>query len=173
MAPEARRAAGAAITRNLLILAENGPARTITSYVSIGAEPPTLEANEVLRASGRDVLVPLLQPDLDLDWCRYEGAETLVAGPRGLFEPIGGALGVDAVATADLVVVPALAVGPDGTRLGRGGGSYDRALARVPPGVTVAALLYDGELLDAVPAEPHDRRVSVVVTPSAVIAVAG
>lgn len=52
-----------------------------------------------------------------------------------------------------------------GRRLGRGGGSYDRALARVPVGTFVCTLLYDGELLDRVPAEPHDRTVTAVVTP--------
>ena len=76
------------------------------------------------------------------------------------------ALGVDAVTDADVVLVPALAVGADGARLGRGGGSYDRALARVPAGRPRTALLYDGELLPGVPAEPHDQRVSGVVTPS-------
>jgi 5-formyltetrahydrofolate cyclo-ligase len=53
-------------------------------------------------------------------------------------------------------------------RLGRGGGCYDRALARVPVGTFVCALLYDDEVLDAVPSAPHDRRVTAVVTPSGV-----
>ena len=66
-----------------------------------------------------------------------------------------------------MVVVPAVAVDRAGVRLGRGGGSYDRVLARVPPGVPVIALLYDGELCAALPAGPHDRRVTAVVTPSA------
>jgi 5-formyltetrahydrofolate cyclo-ligase len=66
--------------------------------------------------------------------------------------------------------VPALAVGRDGTRLGRGGGSYDRALARVPAATPVVALLYEDELLETVPAEPHDRRVSAAVLPSGVVA---
>jgi 5-formyltetrahydrofolate cyclo-ligase len=50
--------------------------------------------------------------------------------------------------------------------LGRGGGSYDRALARVGPDRLAVALLHEGELLDAVPAEPHDRPVQLVITPS-------
>ena len=52
-----------------------------------------------------------------------------------------------------MVLVPALAVDRTGMRLGRGGGSYDRALGRVPVGTFVCALLYDGEVLDRV---PHD-----------------
>ena len=54
-----------------------------------------------------------------------------------------------------------------GLRLGRGGGSYDRALARVAPGIPTIALLYDGELLDEVPADGHDQRVRLVARPSA------
>ncbi len=62
------------------------------------------------------------------------------------------------------MIVPALLVARDGTRLGRGGGSYDRALARAT-GLTVA-LLHDGELVDALPAEPHDVAVQAAATPS-------
>jgi 5-formyltetrahydrofolate cyclo-ligase len=67
---------------------------------------------------------------------------------------------------ADAVLVPALAVGRDGVRLGRGGGSYDRALARVAPGTPRAALLFDEELVDALPADPWDVPVTDVVSPS-------
>ena len=165
MTPEARRVAGAAMTRNALILAQRLTVRTISSYVSIGTEPATLEMNDALAGRGVRVLLPVLQPDLDLDWCGYDGATGLVGGPRGLLEPEGSRLGPQAITEADLVVVPAVAVGRDGSRLGRGGGSYDRALARLDPGVPVVALLYDGELLDSVPAEPHDRRVTAVLTP--------
>jgi 5-formyltetrahydrofolate cyclo-ligase len=95
----------------------------------------------------------------------YGGPPSLVPARRGLLEPVGPRLGPDAVATADVVLVPALAVGRDGVRLGRGGGSYDRALARVPVGTFVCALLYDEELLAEVPRADHDRAVTAVVTP--------
>jgi 5-formyltetrahydrofolate cyclo-ligase len=84
-----------------------------------------------------------------------------------LREPGGPRLGVEAVGAVDLLLVPALAVGRDGTRMGRGGGSYDRVLARLPePGPLVVALLHDGEDVAFVPAEPHDRRVHAVITPA-------
>jgi 5-formyltetrahydrofolate cyclo-ligase len=72
---------------------------------------------------------------------------------------------VSAVTSADLVIVPALAVDRDGRRLGRGGGSYDRALARVGAAVPTVALIYDDELLDEVPAGPLDQRVRMVARP--------
>jgi 5-formyltetrahydrofolate cyclo-ligase len=67
------------------------------------------------------------------------------------------------------VIVPALAVDRRGVRLGRGGGSYDRALSRVPVGTPIVAALYDGELLDALPADPHDVRVTGVATPAGLV----
>ena len=70
------------------------------------------------------------------------------------------------MARADAVLVPALAVDRAGNRLGRGGGGCDRALARVGPLMPLIALVYDGELLDHVPAEPHDVPVRAAVSPA-------
>jgi 5-formyltetrahydrofolate cyclo-ligase len=168
MAPADRAVAAAALTAAVLNLPEVRPARTIASYLSIGSEPSTAELVDVLRSRDVRVLVPVLRADLDLDWAIYETRAGLSPGERGLWKPEGASLGVTAVAQADMLVVPALAVDAAGTRLGRGGGSYDRALARLPRGRPVVALLYEGELLPAVPAEAHDRAVTVVVTPSGV-----
>jgi 5-formyltetrahydrofolate cyclo-ligase len=90
----------------------------------------------------------------------------LEPGRFGLLEPVGPRLGPTAIGTADIVVVPALAVARDGVRLGRGGGYYDRALRHARPDAVVVALLFDDEFVDELPAEPHDRRVTAVVTPS-------
>ena len=87
----------------------------------------------------------------------------MVPGPRGLLEPGEPPRGVDAVARADAVLVPALAVDGAGRRLGRGGGGYDRALARVGPLVPLIALVYDDELIEHVPTEGHDIPVRAAV----------
>jgi 5-formyltetrahydrofolate cyclo-ligase len=89
----------------------------------------------------------------------------MVPGPRGLLEPSEPPRSPQAVARADVVLAPALAVDAAGNRLGRGGGSYDRALARVGPLIPLIALLYDDELLDRVPVAPHDTPVRAVVRP--------
>ena len=107
-----------------------------------------------------------MQPDLDLDWSVYHGPTSLAPARMGLLEPVGPRLGVDSIATADLLLVPGLAVSPSGDRMGRGGGCYDRALARVPVGTPVWVLLYDDEVGLDVPVEPHDRKVTGAVTPS-------
>jgi 5-formyltetrahydrofolate cyclo-ligase len=166
--PLSEVAAGArAMAELLLATPEVRRAATVAAYVSLGSEPGTAVLLDALRAAGKRVILPVLLPDNDLDWAAYDGE--LAAARRGLLEPTGVRLGVDAVATADVVLVPGLAVGRDGMRMGRGGGSYDRALARVPVGTFTCVLLHDGELLAAVPSEPHDRPVTAAVTPSTLV----
>ena len=157
----------AAIASRLLASASVRRAGTIAAYVSIGTEPGTSALIEALREQGKRVLLPLLQPDNDLDWAVHTG--DLMPARRGLLEPGGPTVGPEAIAWADVVLLPGLAVDRTGMRLGRGGGSYDRALGRVPLGTPTIVLLYDGEILDRVPAEPHDRRVTHAVTPSGLV----
>ena len=170
---EQRTAAGRAIRDALLERPEVQMAGTIAAYYSVGAEPDTRGLLFALWKRGSYVLLPLLRPDGDLDWASYEGPESLVPGPRGLLEPGGPPRGPGAVARADVVLAPALAVDRAGNRLGRGGGSYDRALARVGPLVPLIALVYDAELLDRVPAEPHDVKVRAAVSPGAGVTMTG
>ncbi len=157
-----------AIADHLLAAEEVRRAATIAAYVSVSIEPGTGPVIERLAAMGRRVILPLLQADNDLDWAPYTGPEELMPARRGLLEPTALPLGRDAVATADVVLAPGLAADRTGMRLGRGGGSYDRALTRVPAGTFVCVLLFDGEILDAVPTEAHDQRVSAAVTPSGI-----
>jgi 5-formyltetrahydrofolate cyclo-ligase len=161
--------AGPALAGRVLALPEVAAARCVAAYSSFGTEPPTDSLLEALRAAGKRVLLPVVLDDLDLDWAEYGGPESLGFTLRGMAEPVGERLGPDAIGSADVMLVPALAVARDGVRLGKGGGSYDRALARTRSGALVVALLWDGELHDAgdLPAEPHDCPVDAVVTPSA------
>lgn len=157
-----------AIAGHLLQTPEVRRAASVALYISLTNEPGTGPLLERLHELGRRLLLPVLLPDNDLDWAVYQGPDHLLPASRGLLEPAGPRLGPEAVATADVVLCPGLAVDRRGHRLGRGGGSYDRALARVPVGTFVCTLLYDGELLEGVPAEEHDRPVTAVATPSGV-----
>jgi 5-formyltetrahydrofolate cyclo-ligase len=140
-------------------------AGTIAAYYSVGTEPDTRGLIFALWKRGSYVVLPVLLPDGDLDWASYEGPDSLAPGPRGVLQPVEPVRGIGTVARADVVLVPALAVDVRGRRLGRGGGSYDRALARVGPQVPTIALLYDSELLPSVPAEEHDQPVRAVARP--------
>jgi 5-formyltetrahydrofolate cyclo-ligase len=139
-------------------------AATVAAYVSVGREPGTGPLLDMLTAAGKRVILPLLQSDGDLSWAGYAGPESLATATRGLLEPVTEPLGVEAVQTADVVLAPGMAVDRAGIRLGRGGGSYDRVLARVPVGTFTCVLLNSEEVLDTVPWAEHDRRVAAAAT---------
>ena len=104
-------------------------------------------------------------------WGLWEAGRALVTLGRPPAQPDGEARGAESLKEADLIVIPALAASADGTRLGQGGGWYDRALMHRSPGVPVVAAIFDDELLEAgvIPAEPHDVPVDAIVTPTRTI----
>lgn len=138
----------------------------VAAFAGVGDEPPTRPLLDGLAAAGVRVLLPVLLPGGALDWGRYRGWESLRAARWGLREP-AEADEADRWPLAEVVVVPALAVDRRGRRLGRGGGCYDRVLAghlghRV-------AVVFDDEVLDEVPVEPHDVTVDAVLTPGGLL----
>ncbi|MHB8186487.1 MAG: 5-formyltetrahydrofolate cyclo-ligase [Dermatophilaceae bacterium] len=129
----------------------------VAIYRSLPTEPPTEALAEMLHARGLAVIVPEMRPDKDLAWheLRADGSE-------------GPTLGLDAISTAQVVFTPALAVDHSGTRLGQGGGSYDRALARRHPDAVIVAIVNDEEYaVGPLPRDAHDVRMNAVITPGA------
>jgi 5-formyltetrahydrofolate cyclo-ligase len=127
----------------------------VAIYRSLPMEPPTVALAEMLHTRGVAVIVPETLPDLDLEWreLRTDGSQ----GPR---------LGLEGIAAAHLILAPALSVDHTGTRLGQGGGCYDRALARRRPDAVIVAVVNDEEYVSApLPCHPHDVRVHAVITP--------
>jgi 5-formyltetrahydrofolate cyclo-ligase len=162
--PEAERATAAAAVAGALLRGLAG-VRAFAAYVPEQTEPGYGRLPAVFTQLGARVLLPVVPPaGSELAWAVDTGR--LAPGRFGLLEPVGPRLGPTAIGTADVVVVPALAVSRDGVRLGRGGGYYDRALRHARAGALVVAVVFDDELVDEVPWEPHDHRVNAVVTPS-------
>ncbi|MEO8517678.1 MAG: 5-formyltetrahydrofolate cyclo-ligase [Dermatophilaceae bacterium] len=127
----------------------------VAIYRSLPHEPPTEALAEMLHSRSVQVIVPETLPDLDLEWreLRVDGSE----GPR---------LGREGIAAAQVILAPGLAVDHIGTRLGQGGGSYDRALARRRPGALIVAIVNDQEFDEPpLPHDSHDVRVDAVITP--------
>ena len=100
----------------------------IAAYYSVGTEPDTRSLIFALWKRGSYVVLPVLLGDGDLDWASYEGPDSLAPGPRGLLHPTEPVRGAGTVARADVVLVPALAVGRlQGTGSGE---AADRMTAR-------------------------------------------
>ena len=150
----------------MLSLPQAQMAGTVAAYYSVGTEPSTRGLVYALWKRGTYVLLPLTRPDGDLDWGSYEGPDSMIPAGHGLLEPAEAQVR-HSIASADLVIVPALAADRRGNRLGRGRGYYDRALAGVGSLIPTIALLYDGELLDEVPSGRLDQPVRMAARPAA------
>lgn len=165
-----RRAVGEA-----LAVASAGLTGPIAAYASFGTEPPTGPLRRALAARGVRVLLPVVL-GTDLGWADDEGVEP--GGERGLPEPTGPVVGLGAAglleAGVTVVLVPALAVDRRGVRIGKGGGFYDRvlgALPRAPGGPRRLVVVHSEEVLDELPAGPHDLAATVdaALTPDGLV----
>jgi 5-formyltetrahydrofolate cyclo-ligase len=159
-------------TRELLFLRPPGPIAAMVPegaivglYHALASEAPTRSYAKWFAENGRRIALP---------WYADRGAEMrfrvwrdpfaddgLESGPLGHFQPEAD---VEEVVPG-AVMVPLLAFTADGNRLGQGGGHYDRWLD-AHPSATAIGMAWDSQLVDALPLEPHDRRLHAVVTPT-------
>ena len=152
LAADGRRLTGHAL--ELLTTADRYAPLTLTCYEPLPVEPDVSDLLERAYRLGMRVLVPITLPDLDLDWAQWS--------PEGLGDP----LGKDAIADVDVAFIPGLSVDADGTRMGQGGGCYDKALPRIGSGAPVVCVLHPEEdrTEPALPREAHDVPVDAVLT---------
>jgi 5-formyltetrahydrofolate cyclo-ligase len=168
--PRRRAEAGQALAHVIETIPEVANARCVSLYASRPGEPDMSWLLDRLAARGVRVLLPVLGAGLQRDWAEYAGADDLLQrAPGRPPEPGSPTLGPEALAQADVVIAPALAIDTQGTRLGQGGGWYDRALENLRPGVRVIGVVFPEELYDAevrpLPRESHDHLVDAVATP--------
>lgn len=155
------------LTNNLVALVTGLDARSVSCYLSAPNEPDTRPFLNWALANDIRVLFPVTREDGLLDWTvGSPDGEVERQGMFGMPEPVGEALGPIAINDVDLILVPAAAISPDGTRLGWGRGYYDKTLGSMEKCPPVYAVVYDHEVLDSIPRELHDQPVNGVVTPS-------
>ncbi|MDZ4264890.1 MAG: 5-formyltetrahydrofolate cyclo-ligase [Mycobacterium sp.] len=165
--PQTRTTEAAALAARLSVVID--PGQTVCAYVPVGSEPGSPELLDAMVRRGVEVLLPVARrsPDgtpLPLRWGRHRPGE-LVGAPFGLQEPPQPWAPAEAIGEAAVVLVPALAVDRQGTRLGRGAGFYDRTLPMAGAGALLVAVVRDDELLEHLPSEPHDIPMTHAVTP--------
>lgn len=167
LAPAVREAASARIADHVLAMAEFAGAARVAAYVALPDEVSLGRVIAAVLASGR----PLLLPRVDERRLVFSPVADLAAlrlGSYGVREPLRGAAETTWDAR-DLVLVPGVAFDRDGGRLGRGAGFYDRSLPSGSAAPRIVGVCFDRQVIEAVPVEPHDRRVDAVVTESGVV----
>ena len=161
--PDKKRALDQGIAAATLACIDAFGARgtNIAAYSPLPSEPAPADLPARLADMARAVFLPISLPDGVLAWAQASSDNS--PGALGIAEPRGPRFTSAVLRSCGLVVAPALAVDKQGMRLGKGAGYYDRALTGLDAPVT--AVVYDWEVVDAVPHNAFDQAVDAVITP--------
>lgn len=169
---EAAGACGAAAARHLAASADLSRARRVALFASLPGELPTRPVFALLGRLGRTALFPRVRVGEALEFAPLARWEELRRTALGLWEP-PAILPAVPLGPQDLVLVPGLGFDRHGGRLGRGGGLYDRTFPPGAPAPALVALAFACQVVDRLPAGPHDRRIDAIVTEYGMIRVSG
>lgn len=149
---------------HILSASEFSSAKNVASYHSYGFEPETNDINQKLISDGKNLFLPRLKENNELEWVAWNGSDDNLTRNGNFFEPIGDVI----KANFDVIILPALHIDRVGNRLGQGGGSYDRALKESR--AFKIALLHYGELTsELLPVQSHDEKVDAAATPEVIV----
>ncbi len=154
------------ITKNLINSDIYENADVIFTYVSFRTEPDTYSFINKALADGKKICVPKCNPDKTMKFIQINSlSDDLASGKYGIKEPISD----EATSLLpDLVVIPALSCDFNGTRLGYGGGYYDRFLKNIKK-TPLAVLLYEKLISDELPKEETDIQINTIITEKRII----
>ena len=153
------------VTRRLLDMGEFKTSKAVFCFLSTAHEVKTEEI--ILKAFrlGKDVLIPLLNPqEGDMQVVRISRDTRFVIGKYGVKEPSLETREVVSSACIDFVIAPGLAFDIFGNRIGYGGGHYDKLFKNISNDVTRVAVGYDFQIIESVPHSDFDESVHFIVT---------
>ena len=138
--------------------------RTVALYSAVGSEAPTANLAAYLAEIGKIIAYPVVVGNRPLEFRQVDQLDLLESGYRNIAEP-----GADCpVVAPDLIIAPMIAFDRSMGRLGQGGGHYDRSFAAYPEAKRIG-LAWSVQETDAVPVQPHDIPLDMIVTESEII----
>jgi len=154
--------------RYLLELPELANVGVILAYAALPAEIDPLPAVARLRRRGVKIAYPRIEAPGVLGIHLVDHELDLIAGPFGLAQPSEHSPRAP-LSAIDAIIVPGVAFDQGGSRLGYGGGYYDRLLPTLRYDCVRIGFAFDEQVLAVIPAEEHDELVDVIVTQSRVV----
>ena len=157
------------IHERLFALEEFRNSRLPLLFASFRSEVDTIHVIKSLLSESRPVVLPKVdRENRSLVLFEVRSPDEIGSGYMGIPEPIIEDR-VRQIGDVDLVLVPGAGFDAEGYRIGYGGGYYDRLLAGAAGEVPLVSLAYEEQIVPAIPAEPHDRKVKIIVTDLRVI----
>ena len=163
--PDWRKEFDLRIAAHVAGLGEYVRAETVLFYVSFRSEVDTHGLMKAAWEQGKRVAVPrVIREGNRLDLHVIGSIEDLSPGAMGILEPDPGRAETCSTDEVNLIMIPGAVFDRKGHRIGYGGGYYDRLLARTPREVFRLGLAYGRQLVEEIPAEPHDEKLDLVIT---------
>ncbi len=157
------------LTTQLSTLIETVQPHSLAGFIPTETEPPIRPGLEAVHHRGCDVLLPISREDRTMDWAVHHPGIEPIVDALGMPAPGGQPVAPSRAYDVDLVLCPAALVDRSGHRLGWGLGYYDRFLTNLTRTPPIVAVVFDDDIVDALPHEPHDVRVSGILTPTRLI----
>jgi 5-formyltetrahydrofolate cyclo-ligase len=159
--PSLRLEAARDAIRHFLHEMPPAPGEVIAAYWPIRDELDIKELIVRLMDAGQPVCLPVVLGDEQpLELRLWEVGAPLYEAGYGTLAPEDSA----PRATPDTVLMPLLGFDRKGTRLGYGGGYYDRTLASLPNRPRLVGFAFARQELDHIPRQPHDVPLDAIVT---------
>ena len=155
------------IHRRLIRMPAYRVAQRVACYVSVNNEVDTKTLIRATLREGKRVGVPIARQDGVMDFQAIAGLKGLRTAHYGLREPVPNPNAILPPHTIDSILIPGIAFDRYGHRIGSGKGYYDRFLTRTK--AVRIGLAYAFQIIDRVPAEPHDVKMDFIVTESEII----
>lgn len=158
------------IQKKFLELNELKDVRRLALYASFKNEVLADTILEYATSHGKEVFFPrVVRGKKGLIFLKVHGKKDLAPGSYEIEEPSHDRGETAPVPSFDMIIVPGVAFDTNGNRLGYGKGYYDKALENAREGCLIAALAFDFQILDRIPAEAHDVKMAKIVTESRVL----
>lgn len=166
--PGQKRAKDSAIKERLFSLDEFKRAKCTLFYASFRSEVDTMGCLQDVIKEGKRLALPVVdRGNKKLLIFEVKDISELIPGYMGIPEPgirEGRAMDLNEI---DVAIIPGIGFDPTGNRLGYGAGYYDRLLGRVSASkkhITTIGLAFEEQIVERIPAEPHDMKVDIIVT---------
>lgn len=168
LAQEIIERAGRAAADKLAIMEEYENANTIMAYMDFRNEVPTGPIIEMIRSSGKELILPLTDKNFNLVPFLIPKdkslSDCLITSAYGIAEPDPDLCSEADPDSIDLIIIPGSVFDQYENRIGYGKGCYDRFLASLAPKAFKLALAYDFQVLPCIPADPTDVKMDKILT---------
>ena len=136
---------------------------SVLCYSPLQSEPNIQTAIKHWLSSNFRVSLPKVEEN-NIECYTINGTENLIRSPMGILEPDPSKHVKTNAIEIDFIIVPGIGFSRDGTRLGRGGGYYDRYLATSSEQTLKIGVAFSLQIIDVIPAQPHDIPVDHLIT---------